>query len=501
MTGWLEPGHDMTPSVTHRRPRRSWTERFLLTLSIMCVFALLVAAAGLTWGLRRYQSINFVPVAGVESTPVGEPANWLLVGSDSREGIDPDDPNAGIFVGEAVSGKRTDTIMVARVNPEAQTIDLLSVPRDLWVPISGTGQNGRINSAFNGEGGEERLVATVEEFLDIEINNYAEVNFVGFQAVIDALGGVPIWFDTPVRDSGSGLDIQTPGCHTLDGFQALAFARSRKLQFQQPDGSWSSDPTGDLGRTARQQYLLSRLADTASSNLNVTDIGTIDRILQAGGENLVLDDGAGARDLLNLAQIFAQVGSNGITRHALPVSGFRTSGGASVLALDEAGAQPTLDVFRVTVPPPEIAETVDRGSFTVDVLNGARIAGIAGSTGDELTAAGFVVGEVDNAEAVPLTTIRYPQARGQAAGTLAAVLGIPVDFDADDTLTTIQLVIGPEFTGLPGAATPTPSTPTPSTEVTPTTPVETTPEVLAAEVPDNEVGFVPGPSPEGTVCA
>ncbi len=462
-------------------------------MSITCVFALLVAAAGLTWGLRRYQSINFVPVAGVESTPVGEPANWLLVGSDSREGIDPDDPNAGIFIGETVSGKRTDTIMVARVNPEAKTIDLLSVPRDLWVPIAGTGSNGRINSAFNGEGGEERLVATVEEFLDIEINNYAEVNFVGFQAVIDALGGVPIWFDTPVRDEGSGLDIQVPGCHTLDGFQALAFARSRKLQFQQADGSWSSDPTGDLGRTARQQYLLSRLADTASSNLNVTDLGTIDRILQAGGENLVLDDGAGARDLLNLAQIFAQVGSDGIARHALPVSDFRTSGGASVLALDEAGAQPTLDIFRVIVPPPEIVESVDRNSFTVDVLNGARIAGIAGSTADSLTAAGFIVGEVDNAEAVFATTIRYPQSQGQAAGTLAAALAVPVEFDADDSLTTVQLVLGPEFT-LPSAETAT-------TEVDPAVPVETTPEVLAAEVPDNEVGFVPGPSPEGTACA
>lgn len=494
LTGWLEPGHDMTPPITHRT-RRSWAERLLLTLSITCVLALLVAAAGLTWGLRRYQAINFVPVAGVESTPVGDPANWLLVGSDSREGIDPDDPNAGIFVGEEVSGKRTDTIMVARVNPQAQTIDLLSVPRDLWVPIAGTGQNGRINSAFNGEGGEERLVATVEEFLDIEINNYAEVNFVGFQAVIDALGGVPMWFDQPVRDDGSGLDIQVAGCHTLDGFQALAFARSRKLQFQQPDGSWSSDPTGDLGRTARQQYLLSRLADTASSNLNVTDISTIDRILQAGGENLVLDNGAGARDLLNLAQIFAQVGSGGITRHALPVSGFRTSGGASVLALDEAGAQPTLDVFRVTIPPPEIAETVTRGSFTVDVFNGAGIAGIAGSTADSLTAAGFLVGEVGNAEAIATTTIRYPQAQSQAAGTLAAALAVPVSFEADDSLTTVQLVIGPEFS-LPG-----PEAPTPSTEVDPAAPVETTPEVLAAEVPDNEVGFVPGPSPEGTACA
>ena len=165
-------------------------------------------------------------------------------------------------------------------------------------------------------------------------------------------------------------------------------------------------------------------------------------------------------------------------------------------ALDEAGAQPTLDVFRVTVPPPEIAETVDRNSFTVDVLNGAQIAGIAGSTADSLTVAGFVVGEVGNAEAVAATTIRYPQSQSAAAGTLAAALGVPVEFDADDSLTTIQLVIGPEF-ALPGPEGSTPTTQADSAAP----PVETTPEVLAAELPDNEVGFVPGPSPEGTACA
>ncbi|MEL7156905.1 MAG: LCP family protein [Actinomycetota bacterium] len=491
MTGWLEPGLESAPPMRRRRLRRTWPERILLTLSVLCVLSLVTAAVGLAWGLRRFQAINFVPVAGVESNPPGEPSNWLLVGSDSREGIDPDDPNAAIFVGEAVEGKRTDTIIVARVDPAQQQIDLLSVPRDLWVPIHGTGANGRINSAFNGEGGEERLVATVENFLDIEINNYAEVNFVGFQAVIDAIGGVPIWFDTPVRDAGSGLNVTTPGCHTLGGFEALAFARSRKLEFQDAGGTWRSDPTGDLGRTARQQHLLARLADTASDRLDVTNLGTVDRILQAGGENLIVDDGAGAGDLLNLARTFSAVGSAGITSHALPVSGFRTSGGASVLALDEAAAQPTLDVFRPSVPPPEVAEVVARNSFSVDVRNGARIAGIAGETADELTAAGFVVGEVGNAETVPTTTIRYPAAGRDAAGTLAAVLHAPVRFEADDSLTNVELVIGPDFAGVVGV-TPAPTTVPPSST--------TVPEALAA-APDNVVGVVPGPAPAGTECA
>lgn len=490
MTAWSEP--DFDPVALHRPPRRrrTWPQRLLLSLSMLLVLALVMAALGLTWGLRRYQSINFLNVPGVEGAASGEPTNWLLVGSDSREGIEASDPNAAVFIGEEVAGKRTDTIIIARVDPSRKSIDLLSVPRDLWVPIAGTGSNGRINSAFNGDGGEERLVSTVESFLDIEINNYVEVNFVGFQAVIDALGGVPIWFDSPVRDVKSGLMVESPGCHTLTGFDALAFARSRSLEYQE-GGSWRSDPTGDLGRTARQQYLLSRLADTASARLDVTDIGTIDSILRAGGENLVLDDGAGASDLLSLARTFGSVGSAGISRHALPVTGFRTSGGAAVLALEEQQAQPTLELFRgtgqlSTDPDAQVA----RDSFIVDVENGARISGIAAAAAADLGAAGFVIGGIGNSSTVDSTVIRYPSAQQSAAATTGAALAEAPRYEVDDSLTNVLLVIGPGYGGLVTG---------PTAETTPT---EVVPDVPAAQAPgENEVGVVPGQGPAGTECA
>ncbi|MCP3992964.1 MAG: LCP family protein [Actinomycetia bacterium] len=467
-----------------------------------CIVGLVVSALGLTWGLRRFQDISFLDVPGVEGASDGQPVNWLLVGSDSREGIDPNDPNAAVFIGEEVAGKRTDTIMVARVDRSRQTIDLLSVPRDLWVPIAGTGNNGRVNSAFNGDGGEARLVATVESFLGIEINNYAEVNFVGFQAVIDSLGGVPLWFDTPVRDVKSGLDISTAGCHSLDGFSALAFARSRSLEYFD-GGRWRTDPTGDLGRTARQQYLLTRLAQTASARLDPTDLSTIDRVVKAGGQNLIIDDGAGAGELLGLAKTFASVGGGGITRHALPVSGFRTSGGAAVLALDEAGAQPTLDIFRGLVePPPEVladdVPQVARNSFMVDVQNGARVAGIARSTSDELAVAGFVIGDIANAETVDQTTILYPSSLSAAAQTLGASLATSPTYEIDEGLTRVVLIIGPDYSGLAGTGT---QVAAPTAESAPTTTGAAPVEAAAGQVPAaNEVGLVPTGPPPGTVC-
>ncbi len=479
--------------------RRTWMQRLLIGVGILSVMATLVAAAGVAWGLQRYRGIDFLEVANVDPAPVGEPSNWLLVGSDSREGIDADDPNAGIFIGEPVDGKRTDTIMIARVDPEGRTIDLLSVPRDLWVPIAGTDSFGRINSAFNGEGGEERLVSTVEDALGIDINHYAEVNFVGFQAVIDALGGVPIWFDNPVRDVRSGLDVPTAGCHTLNGFDALAFARSRALEYH--DGEqWRADPTGDLGRTARQQFLIGRLATAASTQLDLTDIGTIDRILRVGGENLVIDNGAGVDELLGLARTFSSVGAEGIHRHSLPVSDRRTSGGAAVLDLQLEAAQPTLDLFRgiepidPTVPPSSDLVAVD--SFSVEVQNGGRVAGLAGTTAETLQSAGFIVDIVGNAPGtVETTVVRYPSTLAPAAATLGTALAIPPIYERDDSLDHVVLVVAADFAGLAGAE------PVPEATTTTTPPETTAPPAPETTTGENEVGVVPGPGPAGTPCA
>jgi len=506
VTQWSEPPRAGVSGIRRTRFRRTWPQRILLTLGVLSTLAVLLAAVGLSWGLARYRHIQFLSVPEVEAAPSGTPSNWLLVGSDSREGIDPNDPNAGIFLGEEVQGKRTDTIIVARVDPDARTVDLLSVPRDLWVPIAGTGDNGRINSAFAAEDGEARLVSTVEDVLGIEINNYAEVNFVGFQAVIDAVGGVPIWFDTPVRDPKSGLDIPEAGCHSLTGFEALAFARSRSLEYH--DGSqWLPDPTGDLGRTARQQFLLTRLASTANAQVDLTDLGTIDRILRVGGENLLIDDGAGAGDLIGLARTFASVGGEDIRRHALPVEGFRTSGGASVLALQEAEAQPVLDIFRTPAPgeePPSDAPAVARDSFSVEVLNGAQISGLAGSTADELRAAGFVVDEVGNATAlVDQTVVRYPGLLAPQATVLGTSLLRPPAYDVDDSLDGVVLVVGPEYAGLnpdQGVDEVAAAAPAAPAE-TAAAPAEE-PAPAAAQAPvENQVGIVPGPGPDGTPCA
>ncbi len=467
----------------------------------------MMAAGVLAWGLDKYEAIPRIPFTegSVESVAeAGEPANWLLVGTDTREGIDENDPNAELFLGDGpIGGVRTDTMIIARVDPEAQTVQLLSIPRDLYVPIAGTGTDNRINTAFNDEGGAQRLVDTIEAFFGIEINHYAEINFVGFQDVVDRLDGVPIWFDQPMRDTGSGLQIESAGCHVLNGSQALAFARSRNLEFFQ-DGRWQFDGTGDLGRTSRQQYFLSRVAGVASQKLDITSLSTVNSILDVGGENLALDQAVSAEDLLQLATIFSSVEDGQITGHALPVYDFRAPNNAAVLGLVEEEATPILNLFRGIEPRVDdttasAAPTTAPRTFEMRVLNGSRVAGQASEVTAELGTRGFQVSSTGNAETEERTKIVYGPGLEQAAERLARHLPFDPVFELNVEATDVALVTGIDFDGLldeprveGSVAAPTttapPTTAAPSTSVAPTT---------AAPV----VGVVPGPSPEGTECA
>lgn len=314
--------------------------------AVIGALVLLVLAAGfVAWEVRRFAAIPRVEVASVSPATDGQVANWLLVGTDSREGIDPTAPDAGAFLGEPVSGTRTDTILVARADGGAGTVDLLSVPRDLWVPIAGAGTSGRVNGAFNGDGGPERLAATVEAALGIDLHHYVEIDFVGFRDVVDALGGISVTFDHPTRDVMSGLAIDSAGTHHLDGGQALALARSRTYE-ELIDGGWRVDPTGDLGRTERQRLLLAQIIEAAGNAVGPTGLLTADRVLAAGASSLVIDSRTDLGAVLGLVRTTAGVGAAGVTSHALPVVDHRTSGGAQVLLLQDGEAQAVLGRFR-----------------------------------------------------------------------------------------------------------------------------------------------------------
>ncbi len=302
--------------------------------------ALAVTVGGAVHLGARLDELPRVDVGGALADPGGA-RNILLVGSDSRAGADPDSPDFGSMGDEGdVSGQRSDTLMVLRVGAGTPA-RLLSVPRDLWVEIAGTGRKQRINTAY--AKGPDVVVRTVQQALGIPVHHYVEIDFQAFKRLVDAVGGVDVWFDQPVRDANTGLAIAAPGCHRLDGVEALAFARARHLEYLDGD-RWRRDGTGDLGRMARQQYFVRRSVQAALESGSRNPLA-LDELLDAMTGGVRLDGSLSRRDLLELAVRFRSLDPAGLGTATVPADPAVINGNA-VLVLDAEAAAPVLAPFR-----------------------------------------------------------------------------------------------------------------------------------------------------------
>lgn len=309
------------------RRRRRWP----LVLGVLVLVGLLAVLLPLYQARRVFDSVERVPVANVLSPPP-DGTNILLVGTDSREGIDGNTGNAGFILGEGgIGGSRTDTIMVLRIEEDGSKF--LSLPRDLWLPIDG-GDPQRINTAFSR--GPEAVINTVQDALGIPLSHYVQVDLAGFIDLVDAVGGVDIVIPHPAFDPNSGLNLPTAGEVTLDSTQALAFVRSR-FYTEIINGQEVRDPTSDLGRVQRQQEFLRALMAQATEQRNplvINDMAT------AMADALVMDDGTSLTQALQIADSMRSRSPQSVVLPTTPT----TRGAASVLVLAD-GASAVLAQF------------------------------------------------------------------------------------------------------------------------------------------------------------
>jgi LCP family protein required for cell wall assembly len=430
--------------VDHRRharapKHRSIGQRLLLACMALATIGTVAAAGVVVW---VYATVGALPrfseeEVAVRQAPPGEPANYLIVGSDSRENMpEPEDPD------DAVLGQRSDTIMVARIDPQETEVNIVSFPRDLWVPLA-NGRTDRINAAY-GEG-RQVLIDTIEQNFGITINHYIEVDFLGFMRMVDAIGGVPIYFDTTYRDTRTFLRMGVgPGCVTLDGEGALGFARSRHLERLDEDGDWESDPTGDLGRITRQQFFIRRALEKILTLNPFTNPITFTNLLEEAVDSVKVDAGLSTDDLRQLADDFDGFSPETIINHSLPTEGFRTDGGASVLDLVEGPeTDAVLNIFRGLDPgevvPSQVAVRVHNGS-------GAERQGT--NTAEALAAVGFDAAVLQDTEHHVATTVYYAPGSEAAARLVARHLTSRAVYVVDEELdgNQIELVTGDDFT-------------------------------------------------------
>jgi LCP family protein required for cell wall assembly len=387
--------------MARRRVHRTWPQRLVLVFSGLVTVGAIVTA-GIVWfandRLGEVQRVEIVrsttepPPADLSlgedvSTTVSVPAvdlearNYLLVGSDSRDCIDPTSPYAGAFLGEGDLGERSDTIMLLRVDPDSSQAALLSFPRDLWVRIGDSDRKGRINSAFSRDD-PNILVRTIERNFEVPVHHYVEVNFCAFKEIVDAIGGVKVPFEFPTRDENTGLNIPAPGCYRMDGDQALAYVRSRHYEADMGDG-FEEDETSDRGRIARQQDFirrtLQRAIDRGASRPDIAN-----RLWNGVVDNVTIDDELKVGELLALASQLRDFDPDTILSYRLDGRG-TTIGGASVIEpeLDNADTEAILAVFRgearlVDAPDPNAVADVpdDPVATTATVPVGTLPAGV-----------------------------------------------------------------------------------------------------------------------------
>jgi polyisoprenyl-teichoic acid--peptidoglycan teichoic acid transferase len=460
--------------------------RIAAALAALLVLGLVMAAGGWGYTAFRFGQISSVHVPGLGKAPSDGSVNLLVVGSDTRQGL-----RDGGF-GDT-GGQRSDVIIVVHLVPAARHAAVLSIPRDLYVPVAGTGGSAKINSAFNR--GPGQLVQTIQQSFGIPIHHYLLVNFDGFREVVDALGGVPMHFPRPVRDSNdghneSGLNIPRTGCQRLGGTQALALARSRYFQYQDSAGRWHADPGTDLGRIRRQQTMLRALAAKALGR-NLANPIRANALVGSVVRSLTKDDRLTIRRSVTLARQFRSFDLARLTTLTLPVDravqrdgvvhragqpGFAPAlrqGWEQVLLPRQPAARATVaELLTRPIPPATTAPArppapVAPANITVTVKNATPRQGLAAQVTARLKTLGFKATNGGNAPATAATTLTHAKGSVAAATTVARVVKVDGERVARAPqpglgANSVALVLGSDFKGLASrAALPKPAAPRP----------------------------------------
>jgi len=368
-------------SEKHRRMRRTWPQRMLLTFNAFLVLSCLGAAGGLWFALDKashVQRLTFAPnvldpVTTATTSPGGTlppdtgnapPAqNFLVVGTDSRNCVDPKSPYAGAFLGDGTNiGTRTDTILVVRLDAASNQAIIMSFPRDLWVRIGN--HNQRINTAWAES--PATLIETIKTNFDIPINHYVDVDFCAFKGVVDALGGVSVPFATPVRDLNTGLDVTQAGCHTMMGDEALAYTRSRHFEwYDATTKTWIKDGTSDYGRIRRQQDFVKRALHKALDK-GATDLGTLNSLINVALATVRVDQSLTFNEMFTLARRLRTLDANAVPSFFIQGQGTVIDGADVILPnVNSQYNRAVLDLFRgkaklADVPDPNAETTTTR---------------------------------------------------------------------------------------------------------------------------------------------
>ena len=425
------PGHYPAPAhpprATRRRPGPSAAQQRLMNriaagrrarqrraYLVICaaMSAVVLFLSGAAWGFTSYINDSIGRVnAGTAGTPSSGPLNILLAGVDVRSGLTRHQQLA-LHVGDTVSSN-SDTLMLIHVSGDRSHVTVVSLPRDSWVNIPGHGMN-KINAAY-GLGGPRLVVQTVEQLTGLTVNDFVQVNFLGFVKVIDALGGVNICLPYAVDDPYSGLHLPA-GLHHVDGITALEYARDRH-----------SFALSDLARIQDQQRLMSSMLKEAISSGTLADPVKLTRFLQAALAAVKVDQGL---NVSALADQLRGISPRNVQFMTVPLANlnYQTPTGESAVLWDTSQARALFSTLKNDQVARKAARSPGAGhrsaasklrpaQVPVAVWNGTMIGGLSAGTGADLAKLGFPVqsGLTWRMQDLSQTVIQYPPGHQAAA--------------------------------------------------------------------------------------
>jgi LCP family protein required for cell wall assembly len=407
-----------------------------------------------------YGSIKRVAVSsadlGKHRPPYTAALNILVLGSDSRAGSN------GHGNASVITGARSDTVMLLHIAPGHQRADIISFPRDSMIPIYACaadtkdgfpGQQAQsglepLNSSF-AYGGPVCVWKTLEQLTNIRIEHFVEVNFSGFQSIINDVGGVSVCLPTAINAPAAGLNLPA-GKQVVTGAQALAFVRAREGV---GDGS-------DLERIQRQQFFLDAVVQKLKSTNLLADPARILNVVSDAAKSMTVDSGLDPATMLKIADSMRSLNSSAVDFVSVP-NGLYAADPNKVQWTQPAADQlfQAIATDKTVLTPaakaaaPSAAATVSPSQVKVEVLNGDGTAGLASTVSNELTNAGFTVighGDVPGF-GVTTSVIEYSSATQAAeVNTLKAAVSGGATLKQNTALQagTITLVVGSSFNGL-----------------------------------------------------
>ena len=286
-----------------------------ISIAVLAISAVSALAFGtVTASINKIDVFN-----GIEKRPEKKSTamNYLLVGSDTREGLSKAELKA-LRVGSVATaaGKRSDTMLLVHISKARDKAVMISIPRDTFALIpehtSKTGKlipavYSKINSSFNW-GGAPLLIQTIEQMTELKIDHYIEINFAGFARIVDSIGGVEICTKKNINDPKSHLVLEA-GVHTLNGIESLKYVRTREF-----------DGMGDIGRMQRQQAFMSAVLRKATSAGVLLNPVTMASFINSALSAVTTDSELKNSDLIALAKQMKSLSTSSVRTLTVPLS-------------------------------------------------------------------------------------------------------------------------------------------------------------------------------------